>query len=367
MTDIRDRLALRKFINAAGPVSVFGGGLPSAEAVEAAVAILSHPIDIQQLQSLASQEIAQAFGCKAGCVTAGSAAGIAMAVAAAMTGTDRARVAQLPDAAGMKSRVVMQRGHDCNFGAQVSQMIRLAGAVPDLIGAADRCTALELRSALDGGGVCAAVFVVSHHTAQNGMIDLATFCESCHAARVPVIVDAAGEHDLRGFLSAGADLVIASAHKNFGALTAGIVAGRAALIESCLMQDAGIGRPMKVGKEGIAGVIAALSIWRRQDRPAVHDEWTKRASHALGALADIPSLKVELARDIDGSPLFRARIHVSGKLNAEQVAQRLIDGTPSVRVWRLGLPRGYFELDPRTVTDEAMAVACKAVRAALLG
>ena len=357
---------MRKFINAAGPVSVFGGGLPSADAVEAAVAILSHPVEIQQLQSLASQEIAQAFGCEAGCVTAGSAAGIAIAVAAAMTGTDRTRIAQLPNAAGMKSHVVMQRGHDCNFGTQVSQMIRLAGAVPDLVGSADRCTALELRSALDGD-VCAAVFVVSHHTAQTGMIDLAAFCESCHADGVPVIVDAAGEHDLRNFLAAGADIVIASAHKNFGALTAGIVAGRATLIDACLMQDAGIGRPMKVGKEGIASVIAALSMWRRQDRPAAHDEWTRRASHALGALADIASLKVELARDIDGSPLFRARIHVSGKPNAEQVAQRLIDGTPSVRVWRLGLPRGYFELDPRTVTDEEMATACKAVRAALLG
>ena len=63
-----------------------------------------------------------------------------------------------------------------------------------------------------------------------------------------------------------------------------------------------------------------------------------------------------------GSPLMRARIHVSGALTAEQFAQRLADGDPSIRVWRLGLPRGYFELDPRTVTDGEMTAICEIVR-----
>ena len=53
---------------------------------------------------------------------------------------DRERVVRLPDISGLKHRVVMQRGHDCNFGAQVSQMIRLAGATLDLIGTAERCS-----------------------------------------------------------------------------------------------------------------------------------------------------------------------------------------------------------------------------------
>lgn len=365
MTDICDRLNLRKFINAAGPISLFGGSTPSSEAIDAATAILRQPVEILELQSVASREVAEAFGCDAGCVTAGSAAGIAIAVAAAMTGTDRARIAQLPNTAGMKSRVIMQRGHDCNFGVQVSQMIRLAGAVPELIGTSDRCAVAELRAVL-ADDVAAAVFVISHHTAQREMIDLAAFCEACHNAGVPVIVDAAGEQDLRHYLSAGADIAIASAHKNFGALTAGIVAGRASLIEACLLQDVGIGRPMKVGREGIASVIAALARWRNTDRAAVHAVWTKRAGAAMGALADVRFLKVDLARDIEGSPLFRARIQVTGKLTAAQVAQRLADGTPSVRVWRLGLPLGFFELDPRTVTDDEMIVTCNAVRQAML-
>ena len=58
MTDIRDALSLRKIINAAGPVSVLGGGAPSAAATAAALAILPHAVEIAQLQAIASRQIA---------------------------------------------------------------------------------------------------------------------------------------------------------------------------------------------------------------------------------------------------------------------------------------------------------------------
>lgn len=348
----------RKIINAAGPVSVYGGGAPNAAATAAAMAILPEPVEVAHLQAQASEQIALAFGCEAGCVTAGSAAGIAIAVAAAMTGTDPTRVAQLPDATGMKNRVAMQRGHDANFGTLVSQMVRLAGATVDMAGSPSRCEPDELMRAL-GPDTAAAVFVVSHHTAQQGMIGLREFCSICHAVDVPVIVDAAGEHDLGEPLRDGADLAIASAHKNYGALTAGIIAGRRPLIDACLLQDQGIGRPMKIGKEGIAGVIAALGAWRSENRKDVYASWTRRARLAGELLGDVRGLRIELAADMEGSPLQRARVHMTAP---EQMVERLAASEPSIRVWRLGLPHGYFELDPRTITDDEMRSICRAIR-----
>jgi D-glucosaminate-6-phosphate ammonia-lyase len=204
------------------------------------------------------------------------------------------------------------------------------------------------------------VFVVSHHTAQRGMMALREFCELCHAAGVSVIVDHAGEHDLGEPLRAGADIAIASAHKNYGALTAGILAGRRDLIEACLLQDSGIGRPMKVGKEGIASVIAALEVWQSENRGAVHADWRRRAQMACDLLAGASGLRTEVALDMDGSALYRARIHAAG---ATRIADALAAGDPSIRVWRLGLPHGYFELDPRTVSDDEMSSICQAIRA----
>lgn len=366
MSNIRETLSLRKIINAAGPITVLGGGKPTAEAIAAAVGILPYAVEMSELNALASEKIAHAFGCEAGYVTACSAAGITISIAAAICGIDPVRVAQLPNTTGLKHRVVMQRGHDANFGALVSQMIRLSGAALDPIGTVNACTTEQLRQSLRGD-IAAAVYVVSHHTAQTGMIDLKTFCEICHEADVPVVVDAAGEHDLRDQLQAGADLVIASAHKNYGALTAGIVAGRRALVDACRLQDHGVGRPMKAGKESVISVIAALDKWQQDDRSLLHLEWTKRAGIALEELKDLPGVKVELALDMPGSPLCRARILIAGqnKLSADQLARALLGCDPRILVWNAGLLHGFLELDPRELSDQEMIAICHKIRTTL--
>jgi L-seryl-tRNA(Ser) seleniumtransferase len=86
---------------------------------------------------------------------------------------------------------------------------------------------------------------------QNRLIDLKTFCAACHERGVPVIVDAASVTDPRPYVEAGADFVLFSAHKAFASITAGVIAGRLPLVQACIYQEHGIGRPMKVGKEGV--------------------------------------------------------------------------------------------------------------------
>ena len=114
----------------------------------------------------------------------------------------------------------------------------------------------------------------------------------CHARGVPVIVDAASEYDLKGFLAAGADLAIYSAHKFLGGPTAGIVAGRKDLVRAAFLQNCGIGRGMKVGKESIVGAMAALEAWERRDHAAVRarergylELWLERLARPAGLAA----------------------------------------------------------------------------------
>src|SRR6202007_31539 len=98
---------------------------------------------------------------------------------------------------------------------------------------------------------------------------LKQFAAICRAKGVPVIVDAASEYDLKGFLQQGGDIVIFSGHKFLGGPTTGIVAGRKDLVRAAYLQNRGIGRGMKVGKESIAGTIAALEAWGKRDHKAV--------------------------------------------------------------------------------------------------
>ena len=53
------------------------------------------------------------------------------------------------------------------------------------------------------------------------------------------------------FLKLVADVAIFSAHKFMGSLTAGIIAGKKKYIKNIYLQNLGIGRGMKVGKESI--------------------------------------------------------------------------------------------------------------------
>ena len=179
-----------------------------------------------------------------------------------MTGADLARIERLPDASGLRDEVVIQMGHMVGYGAAVEQGIRLAGARVVPVGKATDARGYQLGGSGAHGGR-ALRRVASRRAVRAAAAD--RFARICRARGVPVIADLASEYDLKGFLAAGADIAVYSAHKFLGGLTAGIVAGRKDLVRAPFLQNGGIGRGMKVGKESIVGAIAALEAWGRRD------------------------------------------------------------------------------------------------------
>jgi len=190
MNDPFVRYGLRRVINVSGTETPYGGSPVRNEVIEAVRSLVPHSVFVSELQAAASNAIASALGSEAGCVTGCTAASIAMAVAGCMTGTDLGLVEQLPDTTGMRDEVVIQKGHVVDYGHNVTQNIRVAGAKVIEIGVATDCRPDQLQHALNAR-TAAALFVVSHLTVQHRMIDLETFCAICHGAGVPVIVDAA--------------------------------------------------------------------------------------------------------------------------------------------------------------------------------
>jgi D-glucosaminate-6-phosphate ammonia-lyase len=266
--DIRSRLGVRPVINVSGTMTALGASIVVPEAVEAVAAILSEFVEIGDLQRRVSTAIARLCATEAGFVTASASAGITLSVAGAMTGADLAAIERLPDAAGLKHEVIIQLGHMVGYGAPIEQAVRLAGARVVPVGQATDVRPYQLAGAL-GQRTAAVLFVVAHHTVQHGQLSLEEVVEIAHPQGVPVIVDAASEYDLRGFLRRGADVVVYSGHKFLGGPTAGIVAGQRDLVRAAYLQNHGIGRGMKVGKEGMAGTIAALEAWENRDHAAV--------------------------------------------------------------------------------------------------
>lgn len=370
--DIRPQLGLRPIINVSGTMTSLGASIVVPEAVQMAEGILSEFVEINELHRRASATIAQATGAEAGCITASCSAGITIAVAGCMTGADLARIEQLPDATGMKDEVLIQAGHMVYYGAPIEQALRLTGAKVVPVGQSTFARPYHLAGKINER-TSAAVYVVSHHAVQYGQIDLAEFCAICRERGVPVIVDAASEYDLRGFLAKGADIVCYSAHKFLGGPTAGIVAGRKDLVRAAFLQNNGIGRGMKVGKESIAGAIAALEAWGRRDHKAVRARETGYLKLWMDRLAKVPGLKPSMVPDPTDNPLDRLKLEVNpaeAGTTAWALASALASAEPPIIVRDHEVEHGHFYLDPCNLHPgeaEVVANQIAAVAAAIRG
>jgi D-glucosaminate-6-phosphate ammonia-lyase len=358
--DIRRRLGLRPIINVSGTMTALGASIVVPEAVRAVAEILPEFVEIADLQRKASAVIARLTGTEAGFVTASASAGITIGVAGCMTGADLGRVEQLPDATGMKDEVVIQAGHLVGYGAPVEQAVRLAGARVVPVGQVTDVRHYQLAHRISER-TAAALYVVSHHTVQHGQLPLARFAEICHAHGVPVVADLASEYDLRGFLAAGTDLAIYSSHKYLGGPTAGIVAGRKDLVRAAFLQNSGIGRGMKVGKEGIVGTIAALEAWEHRDHEGIRARETRHLGLWYERLTGQPGVSVSIVPDPTDNPLDRLRLTVDSAATgttAWDLADALAAGDPPVIVRDHEVEHGHFFLDPCNLHEgEAAMVA----------
>ncbi|MER9918332.1 MULTISPECIES: aminotransferase class V-fold PLP-dependent enzyme [unclassified Mesorhizobium] len=366
-TTIRERLGLRPIINVSGTMTTLGASIIVPEAISAMAEIASQWVEMDDLQRAASVITARLTGGEAGFITACCASGITMAIAGAMTGTNLLAIERLPDdTEGLKSEVVIQLGHIVNYGAPIDQSIRVAGAKVIPAGTVSVTQDYHVREAINER-TAAALYVVAHHTVQYGMLSLEEFCDICHARGVPVIVDAASEYDLRSFLARGADIVVYSGHKFLSGPTSGIVAGRKDLVRAAYLQNRGVARAMKVGKESIAGTMAALEAWEKRDHAGIR----RREEAALhlwrDSLQGIPGIVANIIPDPTANPLDRLQIFVSpeSRFSAAGLASALAAESPPIIVRNHEVERGHFFLDPCNLHPGEAEIVAERLRAVL--
>ena len=361
---IRERLGLRPIINASGTMTALGASIMIPEAIKAMAEIGTEFVEMDDLQRLASHAIARLTGAEAGFVASSAAGGIILSVAGAMTGSRLLAIERLPlDTTGLKTEVILQYGHNASYGNSIDQAIRIAGATPVLAGAVSSCQPYQVEEAITEN-TAAGFYTVAHSTISYGMLTLPEFVAICHSKGVPVIVDAAAEYDLRRFIAEGADIAIYSGHKFLGGPTSGVVAGRKDLIRAGYLQNRGIGRGMKVGKESIVGLIAALEAWEARDHAGIKARETAIIELWYKALSGHKGIEIRISPDSTDNPVDRLEVRVKPEsgFTAYGLVSALAASDPPIMVRGHQAEQGRFWMDPCNLhPGEAETVAGRVV------
>lgn len=376
--DVYRELGVEPLINAAGTLTMLGGSLMPPEVTDAMAAASRAFVDMRELHLAAGRRIAELVGVEAAHVTSGAAAGITLMAAACMTGTDGERISRLPDTTGMPNRFIVQQAHHNPY----DQALRLSGGKFLDIGSHPA----ELERALQEERV-AGVFYTVAWFCRSPALPLAQVCEIARRSRVPVIVDAAAEvpppGNLSRFIREGADLVAFSGGKAIrGPQSSGFILGRRDLVEACRLNDnpnMGVGRPMKVGKEEIVGLVKAVEMYVSKDHAVEMAVWERRVAHILQAVADLDHVRAwkqfpyGIGQQIPHAALSWDEAALG--LTHAELRERLLQGKPRIAVQLVGpvaqrssdFNAPEIRIHPHTLCEGEEIIIARRVREVLSG
>lgn len=363
-------LGVKSLINASGTTTMWGGTKLRPEVAEVMRKTSTVMVDINELNRAAGKVLAEICGAEAGLVVSGSGGGLVMQAAAVMTGNDTTKMVRLPNSTGMKNEIIIHKSHRFAY----DQLYRAAGAKFVEIGDGRRCYPWQLEAAFTEHTAAVAYLFASFVSRR--AIPLSQVCEIAHARGAPVIVDAAStlppRDNLRRYIREGADLVILSGGKGVrGPQGTGILVGRADLIEAATGNAAPnqfLGRSMKVAKEEIMGLVAALEIFNNEDEDAEVAHHRELAQRVVDALIEIPGLNVSVQHDEWNYLVPTALIEFTPEWNGpsrDEVLQAMATGEPVVHLYQLGDP-DELGVEPINLDEEELEIVIHRLREELL-
>ena len=334
-TDIYAELGVETLINAAGTITTMGGSLMPPEVRAAWHSASLHFVDLIALQERVGQEIAKLLNVESALVTTGAAGGILVGTAAAVTWKDPQRVGQLPLHPDRGIEVIRQKSHRACY----DHLVQACGV---------RLVDVETRAELEQAINERTALMFSYNVNEDeGQISRDEWTQVARTRNIPTLLDAAADTPPLERLSAynrmGFDLVVFSGGKAIrGPQDAGLLLGRQELIDAAKRNTApycsNIGRGMKVSKEDMVAMWAAVKRFVQLDHDAEWKSWLARIETIASAVRDLPTLTTKTIVP----PIANAVPHLLIDWDPERIAvsptqlrQRLAAGKPPIRTARV--------------------------------
>jgi L-seryl-tRNA(Ser) seleniumtransferase len=330
-TDYFRELGVRPFINAAGTYTAMTASLMPKEVLDAIQYAAKHYVMLDELHDKVGQRIASLVRCEAAMVTSGAASALTLGTAAVLTGKDPQKIVDLPNLAGMKSEVIIQKSH--RFG--YDHAVRNCG-----VKLVEVETAYELEKAV---GEKTALMVFYNNNNSVGQIRDEEFVRLGKKHGVPTFNDAAADvppvDNLWKYTKMGFDLVTFSGGKGIrGPQSSGVLLGRKDLIEAARLNAPPngntVGRGMKVNKEEMLGLLVALELFVEKDHARERREYDKRAEAIRAAAASVPGVVAEVfvPEVANNVPHIRVSWEGADEPAAAALVKAMKDGEPSIGI-----------------------------------
>jgi len=288
--DYYEKLGVTPVINAAGTYTVLSGSTMPEE-VQAAIRLASRQaVNILELRDAAGAYLARRLKCEAALVTSGAAAGLTLGTAACVTRGNKDAILNIPgDLTGLKNEVIVQKAHRYDY----DHAIRNCGV---------RFVEVESMEEYEKAFNDKTVMTQFFNAAESGKIGREEWIRVAHKHDVPCFNDAAADvppiANLWNYTQMGFDLVTFSGGKGLrGPQCTGLLLGRKDLIEAAKLNNSPfsntIGRGLKVAKEEVVGLVAAVDWFLSQDDAALEAEFQKRADLIAARLKSLPTVETK--------------------------------------------------------------------------
>ena len=289
--DYYDKLGVTKIINAAGTYTMFTASVMPPQVQAAVAKAAKHPVRLAELQRKAGEYLATKLKCEGALVSAGAASALTLGTAACMTVANRKSAELLPtDVSSLKNEVIVQKAHRYGY----DHAMKNCGV---------RIVEVETPEEYERAFTDRTVMTNFFNAAEEGQIGREDWIRVAHKHGVPCFNDAAADvppiSNLWNYTQMGFDLVTFSGGKGIrGPQNAGLLLGRKDLIQAAVWNnnpfDETVGRGMKVAKEQIIGMVAAVDWFLSQTDEGMEAEFRRRANRIAAELKSIPTLTHEV-------------------------------------------------------------------------
>jgi len=298
-------IGVTPLVNCRGTYTIISGSQTLPEVKQAMEAASHAYVHMDELMEAVGQRLADLTKADWGMVTAGCAAALTHATSACIAGGDPEKMQRVPDLTGLKNEVVVPLYSRNEY----DHAVRMLG-----VKMVEVETAAQFEAAL--GPQTAMVMILSCPAAEKGELSIENACAMARRKGVPVLVDAAAETLTipNIHLRQGATMVAYSGGKCLrGPQAAGLLLGPKDLIHAAWINSAphhAFGRSLKVGKEEIMGMLAAVEMWVKRDHDAEWKQWQSWLDNIAEQATRVPGVSSEILQPADLSnhaPRLRLR------------------------------------------------------------